>query len=78
MTDMTTGKSRYEFQCVRTHAHNWQLMFALVDSCTWFVLVFEGRGLDTIGPKMSKSSLIGAALLVPAPLLTELAVGASE
>lgn len=41
-------------------------------------MVFEGRGLDTIGPKMSKSSLIGAALLAPAPLLAELAVGASE
>lgn len=41
------------------------------------MLLLEGKGLDTIGPKMSKSSLIGAALLVPAPLLAEPTVGAS-
>lgn len=31
------------------------------------MLVDEGRGLETIGPKMSSSSLIGAALLEPFP-----------
>lgn len=45
---------------------------------TWFVLVLDGRGLDTIGPKMSKSSFIGAALPDPAPLLAVLTAGASE
>lgn len=42
------------------------------------MLVLDGRGLDTIGPKMSKSSLIGAALPDPAPLLAVLTAGASE
>lgn len=45
---------------------------------TWFVLVLDGKGLDTIGPKISKSSLIGAALPDPAPLLDALTAGASE
>ena len=39
--------------------------------------MLDGRGLDTIGPKMSKSSLIGAALPDPVPLLVVTA-GASE
>lgn len=42
------------------------------------MLVFDGRGLDTIGPKMSKSSLIGAALPDPGPLLLVLTAGVSE
>lgn len=45
---------------------------------TWVVLVLDGRGLDTMGPKMSKSSFIGAALPDPAPLLVVLTAGASE
>lgn len=31
------------------------------------MMLCDGRGLDTIGPKMSSSSLIGAALPEPFP-----------
>ena len=46
--------------------------------CTWFVLAEEGRGLDTMGPKMSRSSLMGALPAAPTLLPTDPAAGVSD